>query len=415
MRTISVSGKKPLSGSVVIGGSTRSALMFISGALFVNDDVILSNIPRSAEVLSLVDFIIGLGAKVEWLGRNKLLMNGKEITVYLTPVTSDLLPLLSFIPLMFRFGEVSVPTSLLSDSAENIKAFTKIARSFGVKIDSGNVNTILRVVNLKASEVTLDLNSIDVSALSIFLATYISGTSRISNISEDPIIEDLIGFFSSMGGDCSHISSDIVEITGTNVFREGSFAVSACGDEAILFAISAILTKGNVSIKGVEKNTIIAFVNILSKIGVGFEFTKNEFRVWPTGNPLQGTDIRTGNYPNLYSKWQPLVSLLLLSAEGTCKVCDHSNSRFDYIKDLNRMGARIALATEEDLGFCVTLAGPVSLRGTKLHIPSAREGLVLLLAALTADGRSEITGYECLEKSYPGIYTRLLDLGADIE
>jgi UDP-N-acetylglucosamine 1-carboxyvinyltransferase len=194
------------------------------------------------------------------------------------------------------------------------------------------------------------------------------------------------------------------------------------------------MTNGNIIIEQVNRDHLLAFLNVLTKMEAKFEIDGDEMRVWRKGEDLLGCDVTTAPYPGFMTDWQPLIALLLTQTAGTSLVYDTVYwDRFNYIVDLNRMGAKIKLTTPSEKGLelvisedtydleklgepktVAEISGPTPLKGAKLHIPDLRAGAMLIIAALAAEGKSEIVGFENVTRGYEDFVEKLSGLGANI-
>jgi UDP-N-acetylglucosamine 1-carboxyvinyltransferase len=237
-----------------------------------------------------------------------------------------------------------------------------------------------------------------------------------------------------IGAEVERVEPRRINITGTKQFSGGTFTVQPDRNEVVTYAVAALVTNGNIAIKGVDKTHLLAFTNVLTKMEAKFEIDGDEMRVWRAGEKLLPVDITTAPYPGFMTDWQSLITLLLTQVEGTSLVYDTVYwDRFSYTVDLNRMGAKIKLVLPSEQGFdlivsddtydvekqgepsCVAqIEGGTELKGTKLHIPDLRAGATLVLAALTAEGKTELDGFDNVTRGYEDFISKLIDLGANI-
>ena len=193
-------------------------------------------------------------------------------------------------------------------------------------------------------------------------------------------------------------------------------------------------TNGNILIKNVVREDLTSFTYFLMKIGARFEFDNNGFKVWSLGEVYSCTDATISNFPGLLSDWQSFLTLLLCKCEGESHIYDlvYTN-RFDYIKDLNRMGGKIDLIKPSQIGkefltyddsfvnngnepcTVIKVLGPVKLKAEKIDIVDLRNAAVLLIASLSCDGKSFISGFEKVEFMYEDVVEKFKELGAKIK
>lgn len=438
MTDILVEGGNPLVGTVKVSGSKNSALKLIAAALFCNEDVIFENIPRIKNIESDLEIIKTLGGKVEWLGDNKLLINGSSINTYEIPAelggkyrTASL----HAAALVFRFGKAVIPfPGGCKIGPRPINRWVDVWESLGISVKNDVNNIYLEAENIEGGEISFQQNTHMGTDMAILFSSFAPGETIISNAAEEPEVDDLIDFINLVGGSVERLEPRIIKVVGTKQFGGGTFSVQPDRNEVVTYAIAALITNGNITIKGVNRAHLLAFVNTLTKMEAKFEIDGDEMRVWRAGEDLVPVDITTAPYPGVMTDWQPLITLLLSQISGESMVYDTIYwDRFGYTVDLNRMGAKIKLITPSEVGLDLIISedtynlkkqgeplavakivGGTALKGTKLQIPDLRAGAALVLAALAAEGKSEITGFENITRGYEDFVGKLSDLGASI-
>lgn len=442
MSSILVDGGKPLTGSVQISGAKNSVLKVVHAAMFSNEDVVVDNAPRIENLLSDLEIIRLMGGRAEWLSRNRLVLNGAHLNTHEIPYelgSRNRTAALLAAPLLYKFGKALVPKpGGCRIGFRPINRWLKVWDLLGVKVEENDRYYRLTVDDLRPAEINFKINTHMGTDNAILSSLFIPGRSVINNAAEEPEVDDLISFCNLIGADVSRAEPRKIVINGSNIFTAVSnapklFRIQNDRNEIVTFAVAALVTEGNIVIKGVDRNNILSFVNVLSKIGCGFELFGDEMRIWYTGE-LTPMNITTSPAPGFMTDWQPLITLLLTKANGESFIHDTVyTDRFGYIKDLNRMGARIDLhrPTEfgveplvsddaydfQKLGEAFTIAkvkGPTKFKGTRLHIPDLRAGATLVIAALCANGRSEVTGYENVERGYEDFALKLTGASASV-
>ncbi|MBW6442150.1 hypothetical protein K0B04_04605, partial [Patescibacteria group bacterium] len=268
----------------------------------------------------------------------------------------------------------------------------------------------------------------------ILSSVFIPGETTVSNSSEEFEIEDLIELLNKMGAQIEKTETGKLKIKGVSIFKDASHEVCSDKSEIATFASLAVLTKGSVSIKNVDRDSVLQFINFLNKIGIRFEFSENELRVWRHDEVLQPLNIEISPTPGFVPDWQSLAVLILTQADGESTVHDTVYiNRFGYCMDLNRMGARIDLLTPSEAGLTPIISddsynlenegeprtvakvlGPTKLRGERISIDNSSHGPVLVLAALSAEGKTEIIGIENANYYFEDFVDKLISLGAKI-
>lgn len=438
MSSILIEGKEPLFGTVSISGAKNSVLKLIPAAMFSNEDTLLENVPRIQAVEDDLVVIRSLGGTAEWTGQNRLLLNGAELNKFEIPakVGARLRTSLLFAgPLLFRFGKAKLPKyDVPRYKASPINRFLDTWRALGVEITEDHDYLYLNGESLHSGFITFKYPSHTATDNAILSSIFIGGETTITNASEESEIDDLIEMLNSMGAEITRPDPKVIKINGKNIFKKTKFKVQPDKSEIATFAAAAVLTKGNIIIKNVDKAVMIPFVNFLNKIDARFEFNEDELKVWRHDQPLRATTATVSPTPGFVPDWQSLATLLLTQAEGESYVHDTVyTDRFGYITDLNRMGAKIeqmrptqngvspiisddayVMDTYGEPETLLKIQGPTKLRGERLNIQDFRYGAVHLLAALCAEGKSEISGIEYIEKYFEDITDKMINLGAKI-
>jgi UDP-N-acetylglucosamine 1-carboxyvinyltransferase len=438
MSTIQIEGGKPLQGTIKISGSKNSALKLIAAALFANEDVILENVPRMGNVLVDLEIIEALGGKVEWVRSNTLLINGAGINTYEIPFdlgSKYRTAALHAAALVFRFGKAVLPIpGGCKIGLRPMNRWVSTWESLGIEVTHDERNFYLEAQELRAANINFKINTHMGTDNAILYSMFIPGETTILNAAEEPEVDDLIELINLMGGDVERIEPRKIKVIGKNNFKGATFKVMSDRNEVVTFAVASLVTGGNITMRGMDRKTLLAFVNVLTKMGAKFDINEEEMRVWRSDETLEPVDITTAPYPGFMTDWQPLITLLLTQAEGSSLVHDTVYwDRFGYIKDLNRMGASIELFTPSEKGMEVVISedtydleekgepetvaeirGPTRLKGSKLLCPDLRAGATLVIAALAAEGKSELIGYENVTRGYEDFTPKLIDLGAEI-
>ncbi|HNU76145.1 MAG TPA: UDP-N-acetylglucosamine 1-carboxyvinyltransferase [bacterium] len=439
MPGIFIEGGTPLMGTVSVSGAKNSASKLIYASMFSNEEVILNNVPKIKTIMDDIEVIQSVGGRAEWVGTNSLSLNGSQINTYEIPVevgskfrTSTLLAG----PLLYRFGKAFIPKYKSPDeSIRPINRFIDTWNSLGFQVqDDEEFIKIFNDGSAKGCSINFKVTSHTATDNAIISSVFVPGETVISRASDEPEVEDLINFLNGIGGSVEKLESGKIKITGTNIFKETSFDVCSDKSEIATFAALAVLTKGNISIKNVKRDLILQFINFLNKIGARFEFSDDELRVWRHSEELSPQNLEISPTPGFLPEWQSLAVLLLTQAVGESIIHDTVYvDRYGYCVDLNRMGAKIDIVTPSEVGLATVVSddsydiekegepktvakvsGPTKLKGERLTLENFKYGAVLILAALCAEGKSEIIGLDIVDCFFEGFVDKLISLGAKI-
>lgn len=440
MSKLIIHGTAPLTGNVDISGSPISAIKLIYAAMFSNEDIILNNVPHNGYLDDDLEVLTQLGALAEWVGDNKLRLNGSGINTHIVPKSPGSKTRASLLlggVLVFRFGKAVLPkpTNCIV-SNRPINRFLEVWKSLGYEVQTDDEYIYLYGDSLNATTYNFKNKSQMATANAILSSLFIFGETIIKNASNAVELEDLISFCNLMGGNIEVLEEDTLKITGTNVFKKVSFDIQYFKNEVVLYTIGALLTGGNVNISNVNRTHILSFLNVLSKIGCMYEFADDKLKVWHAGEEFQPVNITSAPTPGFLTDWIPLTTLLLTQAHGESIVHETIyTDRFDYVSSLKDMGFGMEVLKPSEVGLeyaisddsydiksmgepstVIRITGPTQeIYGTSFEITDLRYAAVYLVAALFAQSPSEIHNFDKLEKMYEGLFNKLLDLGANLE
>lgn len=439
MSTAIIQGGKPLIGSVKVSGSLNTALKLIYASLFSNQDIILDNVPIVKALEEELDILRSIGVSCEWVGPNKLRLNSAGIHSF--KLEKDIaavskLSLLAVGPLIYRFGQaiIPIPTECKIGSPP-INRFLESWKSLGFKIEEEVEYIHVTANTATSSSINFKSSSHTATDNAILSSIFARGDVVIHKAAQEPEVDFLIDFCNQLGANVKRTEPDVIKIIGTDVFRSTAYKIPSDRDQVVFYSIAALVTSGNITIQGVDRSALLPFMNILTKLGCKFEFISNDLRIWHAGEELLATSVTVGAAPSFIPSWQSLLVLLLTQSSGKGLVYDTVyTDRFDFVKDLNRMGSKVRLLRPSEAGYDLQIGddsydlklhgepytvaeiiGPTKLKGTRLIISNLKYGPVLPLAALIAEGKSEIAGYDNIERYYENVTENLIDLGALIE
>ena len=408
MSTVIIEGGSPLLGTVQVSGTRNSALKLMAAAMFSNDDVILQNVPKIDVVEDDIKMIRILGGRADWAGAGRVILNGSDITSYEVPLETGSkyrTSLLMAPPLLFRFGKASIPKYKTRLSVPRpVNRILEVWKSLGITIEEDEDYYFISSANASSGHVNFKIPSHMSTDVLIMTAAFLPGETEINNASEESEIDDLIDLMNAMGGNVVRSEPRLIKVNGVNIFKGASVEVQPDKTEAVVFSIAALITKGNVVIKNINRNIMVPLVNFLTKIGARYEFEQNSIKIWRHDEELQAMNLTIAPTPGFVPDWQSAATLLLTQCNGTSYIHDTVyTDRFGYTKDLNRMGAKIELLRPSEAGISYVISddtydvdrlgepytvaktnGPVKLKGEKMNITDFRYGTVHVLAALAA-------------------------------
>jgi UDP-N-acetylglucosamine 1-carboxyvinyltransferase len=425
-----ISGGHPLSGKVAVSGAKNAVTKELVASMLSEEPSILTNVPRMHEVEIVLDMISELGAQIEWLDEHTIQVATPHI------VNSSLnerysgvnrIPILMMGPLLHRVGEASVPLpGGCRIGKRPIDFHLAGLRQMGAQVIEQPRSVGVKTYGLEAAHIELPFPSVGATENLLLAAVKARGTTMIHNAAVEPEVMDLIHFLQQMGALVTVQVDRKIVVEGVDHLRGARHAPITDRIEVASFAAAAVATDGRVEVVGARQEHIVTFLNHLRKIGGDFEVTDGGVAFYRAGS-LKAEHVQTDVHPGYMTDWQQPLAVLLTQAQGASVIHETIyEDRFGYADQLNRMGANIALSTAclggrtcrfaaKDFEHSAIVMGPTPLTGGLLEVPDLRAGFAYIMAALIADGTSEIRGTRYLERGYENLAEKLCSIGAEID
>jgi UDP-N-acetylglucosamine 1-carboxyvinyltransferase len=422
-----VSGRRPLKGEVKLAGAKNAATKLLVASMLAEETSIFENFPLIGDTAITSELCEELGAEILKDGNTVSIKTSDIKTTEVRSLTRrNRLPILALGPLLARAGEAEVPV-LGGDKigARPVDIHLEALKCLGVELTITEKSYKARAPKgLRGAEITLRFPSVGATENILLSSVLAAGRTVIKNAAFEPEIIDLIKFLQKMGGIIELGANRTIYIEGVARLRGARHRIMPDRNEAVSFAVLAVATDGDIFVKDAVQEHLITFLNTLRRIGGDYEVRDGGIRFWRAAD-LKSTRIETGTHPGFMTDWQQPLAILLTQAKGVSEIHETIyEDRFGYVKDLNLMGAKIIVSKEcfgEECRFSgkfphsAEVAGPTVLRGISLEVPDLRAGMAHLTAALIAEGESEISGIEEIDRGYERIHERLKYLGADIK
>jgi UDP-N-acetylglucosamine 1-carboxyvinyltransferase len=410
-RLIVVGGRR-LSGTVRINGAKNSALKLIAAALLADGETIVENVPRIVDCYTMAEVLEHLGARVEWDGSN-LSIDTADATGLETPyelVRRMRASIVVLGPMLARHGQgrVAMPGGCNIGSRKidlHMKGFEKMGAEFSY--EHGFLQAT--APSLHGAFISLDFPSVGATENILMAAVGAKGRTVIENAAREPEIQDLAAMLIEMGAKIEGAGTTAIEVEGTEGFRSVRHRVVPDRIEAGTFAIAACMTSGEVTLEKVRADHMDLVLDKLSEAGATIDVDGDNLRIGMSERPLS-VDLVTLPYPGFPTDLQPQMMALMSIARGTSIITENVfESRFMFVDELNRMGADIR--TE---GHHAVLRGKEQLSAAPVRALDIRAGAAMIIAALGADGTSEIADVYHVDRGYEDFDGRLAALGADV-
>lgn len=413
MDRLLVTGGRRLQGDLAIGGAKNSALKLMAAALLSEGRTVLRNIPDIADCRTMAEVLEQLGAEVSRRDHEVEIDPsgplGMETSYEL--VRRMRASILVLGPLLARGGRarVAMPGGC-NIGRRKIDLHIRGLQRMGVEFSYDHGYLVGEAGDrLRGAVVSLDFPSVGATENLLMAAVAARGTTVIENAAREPEIQDLAAFLVAMGARVDGVGTPTIEIEGTDRFGPVAHTVIPDRIEAATFAVAACATQGDVLLRGARADHLDLVLAKLDEVGARVAVEEAGVRVSMEDRP-RSVDLVTLPYPGFPTDLQPPIMALLATAEGTSIITENVfESRFMFVDELNRMGADIR--TE---GHHAVVRGVERLEGAPVRALDLRAGAALILAALSADGVTEIADVEHVDRGYEDIDAKLSALGAEV-
>ena len=411
-----VQGGQPLFGEVRISGAKNAAVAIIPAALLVDGVCRIENIPQISDVTALLKILEQLGAKIRFLNRSDVEIDCRHIAT--TQVSQELAHKIraSYYligALLGRFGEaeVSMPGGCNFGGVRPIAQHVKGFVAMGAEVREGDfICAKAESGRMKGANVYLDVVSVGATMNIMMAAALAEGTTVIENAAKEPHIVDLANFLNSMGADIKGAGTDTIRIFGVDKLHGGTYAIIPDQIEAGTYMAAVAACGGQVLVRGIIPKHMDCITAKLQEMGVQVEEQDDTLLVRRAGK-LRRTNVKTLPYPGFPTDMQPQITVALCLAEGTSMVTEGVwDNRYRYVGELTRMGAQIRVE-----GRTAVVEGVDHLTAASVQAYDLRAGAAMVIAALAADGVSEVSNVHYIERGYEDIIGKLRSIGAKIE
>ena len=411
-----IRGGRRLFGEVTVSGAKNAAVAIIPAALLVDGVCRIENIPQISDVTLFFSILEELGAKVRVLNRHAIEIDCHAI--HSTRPSYDLARRIraSYYllgALLGRFGQatVAMPGGCnfgVRPIDQHIKGFTTMGAE--VSVEGGFIHTAAKNGRLTGAPVYLDVVSVGATMNIMMAAALADGVTTIENAAKEPHIVDLANFLNSMGADIKGAGTDSIKIRGVERLTGGSYCIIPDQIEAGTYMAAVAATGGELLLKNVIPKHMDCISAKLMEMGVTVEEEDDTLLIRRTG-PLLKANVKTLPYPGFPTDMQPQITAVLALAEGTSLVTEgvYGANRFKYVDELKRLGAHIQVD-----GKVAVVEGVQQLVGAPIQACDLRAGAALVIAGLAAQGTTELSHVQYIERGYEDLVGKLRAVGADI-
>jgi UDP-N-acetylglucosamine 1-carboxyvinyltransferase len=411
---IVVQGGARLAGTVKVSGSKNSTLALMACALLAEGETVLHNVPRVRDVDTMAQILSALGARARWDEKDPhTLRIAGRVTKPEAPYDLVRKMRASFLvlgPLVARFGagRVSEPGGC-AIGVRPVDQHLKGLEALGarVRLDHGYVEASSE--GLHGARVVFDLSTVNGTQNVLMAATLAKGESVLENAAREPEVMELARALSGMGAEIQGAGTDRIVVRGVARLRGATHRVAGDRIEAGTLLAAGVITRGDVTVEGVDPETLEATLEKLRETGALVEVGSERVRVRAEG-AARGIRAVTAPYPGLATDMQAQLMAVLTLAQGSSVVTETVfENRFMHVPELQRMGADIALD-----GRSAHVRGVAALSGAPVMATDLRASAGLIVAALAAEGDTTVNRVYHIDRGYERIEDKLRSLGAEI-
>ena len=418
MEVVHIWGGRQLSGNVTVGGAKNACLPILAACLLTQDKCVIHNVPRLTDIDVMCDILRALGASVQYVDHSTLEV--QALTVGHTP-PSELVRKMR--------GSVCLMGALL---ARKGKVFT--AAPGGCSIGKRPIDLHLKgftalgysCVQSTTGELSIDGSAIHPATINLLgeHGTTMTGTMNvimaalrahgetviITHASIEPEVVDFCNFLVSMGANIEGIGTPTVTVHGTHDFHGSEYTIIGDRIEAGTFACAALITRGDITIYGIDPDIFDQFANVLKKLNAQVSINEDRSLRIKYSEHLRNLSITTASYPGFATDLQAQLGALLTQISGKSVIKETIYpDRFFYARELNKMGADIKMGIGN-----VVIDGPKQLLGATVDATDLRASAALYLAGLCAKGKTTVTHVFHIDRGYEQFERKLSELGAEI-
>ena len=425
MQKFVIEGGRPLSGTVVPAGNKNGALPALAASLLTEQEVVVRNVPRIGDVDTMLALLERLGVRVDWREEHVVSLKADNLTGNEVDRMLSERIRASFLcagPLLARLGRVQMPPpggDVIG--RRRLDPHLDAFRALGAVVESTRSAYTIGAPRggLRACDFFMDEPSVMGTENALMAAALTPGTTVIHNAASEPHVQDLARMLLQMGAKIEGIGSNVLIIEGQSELDGADYTIGPDYIEVGSFVALAAVTGGELRIKDVNPDDLRMTRLIFERLGCRMELDGDDMVV-PPGQRLRVENdegdaiakIDDGPWPAFPADLTSIALALATQSEGLVLIFEKMfENRLFFVDKLVSMGARVLLCDPHR----AVVSGPSRLHGEKMESPDIRAGMAMLIAALCAEGRSEIGNIRQIDRGYERIDDRLRALGAQIE
>lgn len=413
MKRIIIEGNKELTGEINISGAKNSAVALIPASILCDEPVTINNIPNISDIDALNEILEFFNAKID---KNESTMTidasnivNKEIPENISKKLRASYYFMSAILGKYKHVEMYFPGGC-NIGKRPIDQTLKAFRALGATVEENDNKYKIYADELIGNEINLDMPSVGATVNAIFASVKAKGITTINNAAKEPEIGNIIDFLNQMGAKIEGKDTGTIKVTGVDYLHSTNINVIPDRIEAGTYVITGVLLGNNLKINNVIPKHIESLIDKLKEANANIEVYDN-YIITNKSDNLKAIDIVTKGYPGFATDLQQPLTALLTQCDGvsTLEETIYEN-RFNNVEYLNKMGANITIDNRK-----IYVKGKTNLTGTEVVATDLRAGACMVIAALTATGKTTINDIEHVLRGYENIIEKLQNVGAKIE
>lgn len=410
-----IQGGVPLRGEVTVGGSKNAVLPILAASLLTSTPTTLHRVPDISDVHAFLRILSGMGAEVSF-DYGTVRINPEHLEK--GQIEDDLVKhmrasILLLGPLLARFNEVELafPGGCVLGK-RSVHAHLHALTALGAELVESAETIHLRTSGLRPARIIMAEASVTATENALMAAVSIPGRTEIRWAAMEPHVQDLCNFLIMMGGKISGVGTHSLIVEGGQPLHGTEYTVTPDYLEAGTLALAAVLTRGTVTIKECPVAQLDSFFQKLEEVGAAFEVQEDELKIFPHAGLKSVEKLQTSVYPGFPTDLQAPFTVLLTQAVGESRIFETLfEGRLSHLRELNKMGANGEILNDHQ----AKITGLTPLHGTTIQSCDIRAGAAMVLAGLVADGETQITDINYIDRGYENLDEKLRNLGARIE
>ncbi len=414
MERLLIKGGNSLSGKITCSGAKNAALPMIAATILCDEKVTLRNLPYLQDITTMFELLGSMGSEImldEKMDFTISSSNLKDIEARYELVKTMRASILVLGPLLAKYGRarIALPGGCAIGSRP-VNYHLDALKELGAVINLRNGYIEASAKKLIAANIRFPNITVTGTENLMMAASLADGTTTLSNVAMEPEIVDLADMLNSMGAHVEGAGTDKMTIKGVKNLSGTVFDIPADRIEAGTYLVAAAVTKGNVTIDGIDPNRLMRVIDKLKNTGAEVEYENNSISLKMDLESPNPVDITTAPFPEFPTDMQAQFSVINAISNGTANIYETVfENRFMHILELNRMGCDIIVK-----GNHAFIKGVNSIYGAQVMATDLRASASLILAGLCANGETIVDRIYHIDRGYERIEEKLNYLGADI-